>query len=44
MAVDHQPEQAKATGDPFVQTIHDLAVPKMAFGRTYLTGDAAFVP
>jgi 2-polyprenyl-6-methoxyphenol hydroxylase-like FAD-dependent oxidoreductase len=34
----------KATGDPFVQTIHDLAVPKMAFGRTCLTGDAAFVP
>jgi 2,6-dihydroxypyridine 3-monooxygenase len=34
----------KATGDPFVQTIHDLAVPNMAFGRTCLTGDAAFVP
>ncbi len=34
----------QATGDPFVQTIHDLAVPKMAFGRTCLTGDAAFVP
>ena len=34
----------KTTGDPFVQTIHDLAVPKMAFGRTCLTGDAAFVP
>jgi 2-polyprenyl-6-methoxyphenol hydroxylase-like FAD-dependent oxidoreductase len=23
---------------------HDLAVPRMAFGRVYLTGDAAFVP
>jgi len=34
----------KATGDPFVQTIHDLAVPNMAFGRTCLTGGAAFVP
>ncbi len=34
----------KATGDPFVETIHDLAVPKMVFGRVCLTGDAAFVP
>jgi 2-polyprenyl-6-methoxyphenol hydroxylase-like FAD-dependent oxidoreductase len=34
----------QATGDPFVQTIHDLAVPQMAFGRVCLTGDAAFVP
>src|SRR6266481_4725727 len=33
-----------ATQEPFVQTIHDLAVPNMAFGRTCLTGDAAFVP
>jgi 2-polyprenyl-6-methoxyphenol hydroxylase-like FAD-dependent oxidoreductase len=33
----------KATGDPFLQTIHDLAVPNMAFGRTCLTGEAAFV-
>ncbi len=33
-----------ATQKPFVQTIHDLAVPKMAFGRVCLTGDAAFVP
>jgi 2-polyprenyl-6-methoxyphenol hydroxylase-like FAD-dependent oxidoreductase len=30
--------------EPFVQTIHDLAVPRMAFGRVCLTGDAAFVP
>lgn len=34
----------KATDVPFVQTIHDLAVPRMAFGRMCLTGDAAFVP
>jgi 2-polyprenyl-6-methoxyphenol hydroxylase-like FAD-dependent oxidoreductase len=34
----------EATGGPFVQTIHDLAVPQMAFGRVWLTGDAAFVP
>lgn len=34
----------KDTREPFVQTIHDLTVPKMAFGRVCLTGDAAFVP
>jgi 2-polyprenyl-6-methoxyphenol hydroxylase-like FAD-dependent oxidoreductase len=34
----------EVTREPFVQTIHDLAVPKMAFGRVCLTGDAAFVP
>ena len=34
----------EATASPFVQTIHDLAVPRMAFGRVCLTGDAAFVP
>ena len=34
----------EATEEPFVQTIHDLAVPRMAFGRVCLTGDAAFVP
>jgi 2,6-dihydroxypyridine 3-monooxygenase len=34
----------EATPEPFVQTIHDLAVPQMAFGRVCLTGDAAFVP
>ncbi|MDB5384875.1 MAG: dhpH [Planctomycetaceae bacterium] len=34
----------EGTREPFVQTIHDLAVPKMAFGRVCLTGDAAFVP
>ncbi|MDB5308630.1 MAG: dhpH [Gemmataceae bacterium] len=34
----------ETTAEPFVQTIHDLAVPRMAFGRVCLTGDAAFVP
>jgi 2-polyprenyl-6-methoxyphenol hydroxylase-like FAD-dependent oxidoreductase len=34
----------EATTEPFVQTIHDLAVPQMAFGQVCLTGDAAFVP
>ena len=34
----------EATTEPFVQTIHDLAVPRMAFRRVCLTGDAAFVP
>ena len=32
-----------ATDDPFVQTIYDLEVPKMVFGRICLLGDAAFV-
>jgi 2-polyprenyl-6-methoxyphenol hydroxylase-like FAD-dependent oxidoreductase len=34
----------EATTEPFVQAIHDLAMPQMAFGRVCLTGDAAFVP
>lgn len=33
-----------ATIDPFIQTIVDLSVPKMAFERVCLLGDAAFVP
>jgi 2-polyprenyl-6-methoxyphenol hydroxylase-like FAD-dependent oxidoreductase len=33
-----------ATKEPFVQAIEDLAVPRMAFGRVCLVGDAAFVP
>jgi 2-polyprenyl-6-methoxyphenol hydroxylase-like FAD-dependent oxidoreductase len=33
-----------ATEEPFVQTIVDLAVPRMRFGRTVLIGEAAFVP
>lgn len=35
---------AQATADPFLQPIVDLAVPRMAFGRVALLGDAAFVP
>jgi 2-polyprenyl-6-methoxyphenol hydroxylase-like FAD-dependent oxidoreductase len=33
-----------ATEEPFVQSIVDLAVPRMRFGATVLVGDAAFVP
>jgi 2-polyprenyl-6-methoxyphenol hydroxylase-like FAD-dependent oxidoreductase len=33
-----------ATPEPFIQAIEDLAVPRMAFGRVCLLGDAAFVP
>ena len=33
----------RATPDPFVQVIVDVAVPRMAFGRACLLGDAAFV-
>ena len=33
-----------ATEEPFIQLILDLAVPRMAFGRVVLLGDAAFVP
>lgn len=33
-----------STNDPFIQTIFDLSVPKMAFGRVCIVGDAAFVP
>lgn len=32
------------TKEPFIQPIYDLSVPKMAFGRVCLLGDAAFVP
>lgn len=32
-----------ATPDPFIQTITDMAVPRMVFGREVLLGDAAFV-
>ena len=34
----------KATRESFIQTIVDLSVPRMAFGRVALVGDAAFVP
>jgi len=30
------------TEEPFIQAIYDLSVPRMAFGRVCLTGDAAF--
>lgn len=33
----------RATDDRFVQTIYDLSVPRMVFGRACLLGDAAFV-
>ena len=32
------------TDEPFIQTIFDLSVPRMAFGRVCILGDAAFVP
>jgi 2,6-dihydroxypyridine 3-monooxygenase len=32
------------TAEPFIQPIYDLSVPRMAFGRVCLLGDAAFVP
>ncbi len=33
-----------ATEEPFVQSILDLGIPQMAFGRTALLGNSAFVP
>lgn len=36
-------EVVAGTERPFVQTIYDLSVPEMAFGRVCLLGDAAFV-
>jgi 2,6-dihydroxypyridine 3-monooxygenase len=38
------PIAAVVTGvaDPFVQVVYDIAVPRMAFGRACLIGDAAF--
>ena len=32
------------TDKPFIQTIYSLSVPRMAFGRVCILGDAAFVP
>jgi 2-polyprenyl-6-methoxyphenol hydroxylase-like FAD-dependent oxidoreductase len=34
----------RATREPFIQPILDLAVNRMTFGRTILLGDAAFIP
>jgi 2-polyprenyl-6-methoxyphenol hydroxylase-like FAD-dependent oxidoreductase len=36
-------ELVQQTRDPFIQAIIDVNVPRMAFGRTCLVGDAAFV-
>ena len=36
-------ELVQGTPDPFLQIILDVAVPRMAFGRACLLGDAAFV-
>jgi 2,6-dihydroxypyridine 3-monooxygenase len=35
-------EMVLATADPFIQTVVDVEVPKMVFGRVCLIGDAAF--
>jgi len=35
-------EVVRRSADPFIQAIVDLEVPRMAFGRTCLIGDAAF--
>jgi 2-polyprenyl-6-methoxyphenol hydroxylase-like FAD-dependent oxidoreductase len=36
-------ELVQRTPDPFIQSILDVVVPRMAFGRVCLLGDAAFV-
>ena len=36
-------ELVQATPDPFIQSIIDIAVPQMVFGRACLLGDAAFI-
>jgi 2,6-dihydroxypyridine 3-monooxygenase len=35
-------EVVTGVAEPFVQVVYDIAVPRMAFGRTCLLGDAAF--
>ena len=35
-------EVVTGVGEPFVQAVYDIAVPRMAFGRACLIGDAAF--
>jgi 2,6-dihydroxypyridine 3-monooxygenase len=35
-------ELLRATAEPFVQVVFDIEVPRMAFGRACLIGDAAF--
>ena len=39
----HFVELVQRTHDPFIQAIIDVDVPRMAFGRVCLVGDAAFV-
>jgi 2-polyprenyl-6-methoxyphenol hydroxylase-like FAD-dependent oxidoreductase len=39
----HFVELVQRTPAPFIQSIFDVAVPRMAFGRVCLIGDAAFV-
>jgi 2-polyprenyl-6-methoxyphenol hydroxylase-like FAD-dependent oxidoreductase len=36
-------ELVQSTPNPFIQSIFDVVVPRMAFGRACLVGDAAFV-
>ena len=36
-------ELVQASAEPFIQVIRDVTVPRMAFGRACLLGDAAFV-
>jgi 2-polyprenyl-6-methoxyphenol hydroxylase-like FAD-dependent oxidoreductase len=36
-------ELVQATANPFIQMVVDVSVPRMAFGRACLVGDAAFV-
>ncbi len=36
-------EWSTASTEPFLQVIYDIEVPRMAFGRVCLLGDAAFV-
>jgi 2-polyprenyl-6-methoxyphenol hydroxylase-like FAD-dependent oxidoreductase len=36
-------ELVQSTPNPFIQSIFDVVVPRMAFGRVCLVGDAAFV-
>lgn len=35
-------ELVHKTDEPFIQVVHDIVVPQMAFGRAVLVGDAAF--
>ena len=39
----HFADLVRVTGEPFIQAIEDITVPRMVFGRACLLGDAAFV-